>query len=31
MREAEDPDEVRRRSGLDGSVGGDTATDRPGS
>ncbi len=30
MREAaEDPDQAERRIGLDGSVGGDTAADRP--
>ena len=27
--EAEDPRHAERRTGLDGSVGGDTATDRP--
>ena len=27
--EAEDPRAAERRTGLDGSVGGDTATDRP--
>lgn len=30
-REAEDAEEAMRRIGLDGSVGGDTALDRPGS
>jgi hypothetical protein len=30
-REAANLDDAGRRSGLDGSVGGDTATDRPGS
>ena len=30
IREAADPQEAERRTGLDGSVGGDTATDRPG-
>lgn len=29
MREAEDPEHASRRTGLDGSVGGDTAADRP--
>lgn len=28
-REREDPEEARGRLGLDGSVGGDTASDRP--
>jgi hypothetical protein len=30
-REAENVEDTERRTGLDGSVGGDTATDRPGS
>ena len=30
-READDPEDAERRTGLDGSVGGDTATNRPGS
>lgn len=29
MREREDPEEAERRTGLNGSVGGDTAGDRP--
>ncbi len=28
-RDAPDPDEAARRAGTDGSVGGDTASDRP--
>jgi hypothetical protein len=30
-RNAPDPDDVARRAGTDGSVGGDTASDRPSS
>ena len=30
-REEGDPEEAGRRTGLDGSIGGDTASDRPGS
>ena len=30
-RDAPDPDDVARRAGTDGSVGGDTAADRPSS
>jgi hypothetical protein len=31
VRDAPDPDEVARRAGTDGSVGGDTASGRPSS